>query len=282
MPTKAISYATANIVSTEKKGAAFTVNLPVKVTSELTNDGKISIAKKELKKIAEKTLLLLKHKEYGLKIKIENEIPTGLGKEEAVSLALTFSIAGEIAKKYGSINELKIDKFLSEQFLILEKKFFDKKKLLDLCIEENEKLKFEKIVASFYGGFSVTDNSKRKILRRGDIEELSLKLHKVKMKKYGKNFENELEKAWNEALKGNFYTAMKTNAFFLNENSKKFIKDKVISVSYSPPYIIEISRERKTKIKTINTPTKILEKPMRIYKVKDFLNIENSNEFSML
>lgn len=279
MPTQAISYATANVVSTEKKGAAFTVNLPVKVTSELTNDGKISIAKKELKKIAEKTLLLLKHKEYGLKIKIEDEIPNGLGKEEAVSLALTFSIAGEIAKKHGSINELKIDKFLSEQFLILEKKFFDKKKLLDLCIEENKKLKFEKLVASFYGGFSITDNSKRKILRRGEIEELFLKLHRVKIEKYKKNFESELERAWNEALKGNLYTAMRMNSFFLNENSKKFIKDKVIAVSYSPPYLIEISRERKTKITTINSPTKILETPMRIYKVKDFLKIENSNEF---
>ncbi|MEM4347091.1 MAG: hypothetical protein QW802_00685 [Candidatus Altiarchaeota archaeon] len=281
MPTQAISYATANIVSTEKKGAAFTINIPVKVTTELTNDGKILITKKELKKIAEKTLLLLKHKEYGLKIKIKNEIPDGLGREEATSLALTFSIAGEIAKKYGSINELKIDKFLSEQFLIIEKKFFDKKKLLELCIKENEKLKFEKLATSFYGGFSVTDNSKREILRRGDIEELFLKLHKLRVRKQLKIFESELEKAWDEALKGNLYTAMKINALLLNENSKKFVKNEVIAISYSPPYLIEISREKKYGISSINSPTKILEKPMRIYKVKDFLKIENSDEFNI-
>jgi len=145
---QAVSYATADIASNPEKGSAFTLNIPVKVTAELTEECKISGIPAWMKKTALETLSLVGY-DCGLKIKIENEIPEGLGREESVSLALTFAIAGAIAKKYGSINELKIDKFLSEQFLMIGEKIFEKEKLLELCINTNKKLKFEKLVASF-------------------------------------------------------------------------------------------------------------------------------------
>ena len=96
--SSATSYGTANIVSTKERGAAFTINIPVKVTATLKENkkiqGKIS---PELKKVVKKTLKFFSHLEYGVKIKVDNKIPDGLGREEALSLALIFSVAGNFA-----------------------------------------------------------------------------------------------------------------------------------------------------------------------------------------
>jgi len=294
--TSAISYATANIVSTKEKGAAFTINLPVVVTVSLLKDnnkrkkffGEPSF---KLKNLVMKTLKFLKHDEYSLKIKVNNQIPEGLGKEEAFSLALVFATVGAIAKRHGSINELKIDKYLKEQFFIVDERVVNKIKLMELCLKRNKesKIKFEKLAASFYGGFVVTDNKKRKILRRGEMEEeIFLKINKIKSSKEKekmKKVENELiQTAWNEALKGNLYTAMTLNSLILNEKVKEFYTSKTLSISLSSPYLIQLYRsesKRKRKFFTINQGVKILEKPTKIFKTREFLKLKGARAVNL-
>jgi shikimate kinase len=282
----AIAYATANIVSTNKINAAFTLNIPADVEAALLLEnekkkikGKIPL---DLKKLAKNTLKFFGYdKKYGLEIKVKGEIPPeGLGKREAISIALIFAISGAIAKKHGSINELKIDKYLKEQFLIIDEKVVDKEKLVELCILTNKKLKFERIAASFYGGFVVTDNEKKEILRRGEMEEgLFLVMRKLKKKskteENAKFFEHELEQAWNEALKGNLYEAMKLNSLIhSHEETRKMLKKGAITTSFSPPYLIGIFRDKKGDLNIINQGVKILQKPKKIYKTKEFLELE--------
>lgn len=282
---QAISYGTAGIVSLKEKGSAFTVDIPAKVEVKIVEkrekkkniSGKIS---PELKKLAGETLKFFGFEE-NLEIKVREKIPEGLGGKEALSLALVFAVSGALARKYGSINELKIDKYLKEQFLIINGIVVDKEKLLDIC---SKKLKFEKLAASFYGGFVVTDNEKRKILRRGEMEDFFLLLKKLKNRKMKqiKFFENELERAWNEALKGNLYQAMKLNALICeNEETKKMLGSGALTVSLSYPYLLGLFR-KKNKIqkarlqKTINSPAGILEKPKKIFKINDFLKLKGA------
>ncbi|GAF98686.1 unnamed protein product, partial [marine sediment metagenome] len=188
-----------------------------------------------------------------------------------------FAISGALAKSKGSLNELKIDKYWQEQFLIIDEKMVDKRKLLELC---PKKLNFAKLAASFYGGFSVTDNEKREILRRGEMEGFSLTLKKLKKKKEAeKLFQNELNSHWKEALQGNLYQAMKLNSLIHSpQETKKMLKKGALTTSFSSPYLIGLFRDREEVTTTINQGVKILQKPQRIYKANDFLKLPGAKE----
>lgn len=275
----ALAYGTVNIVSTEKKGVAFTVNLPVKVTATLKEKKKIEgKIPPELKKLAKKTLKFFSHPEYGIKISVENKIPSGLGSKEASSLAIIFAVSGALAKAHGSINELKIDKYWQEQFLMMERTVIDKRSLLQLC---PKKLNFAKLAASFYGGFAITE--KREVLRRGEMEGFYLTLKKLKNKsEEEKLLQSELNHCWQEALKGKLYQAMKLNSLIhAPEETKKMLEKGALTTSFSPPYLLGLFRDKKGKFTTINQGVKILQKPKRIYRVNDFLKLEKANCFGL-
>lgn len=276
MISEATAYGTGNIVSMKDRGAAFTINIPVKVTATLKEkkkiQGKIS---PELKKLAKKTLNFFSHPEYGVKIKVENKISSGLGGEEAESLALIFAVSGALAKAHGSVNELRIDKYWKEQFLVIDEKAIDKKKLLELC---PKKLNFAKLAASFYGGFSVTDNEKREILRRGEMEHFFLVLKKIKKIKEEKVFQSELNSIWKEALQGNLYQAMKLNSLLHNpKETKKMFREGALT-TFSPPYLLGLFQDKKERSTTTNQGVKILQKPKRIYRVNNFLKLKGAKE----
>lgn len=296
---KAISYATLSIVSTKEKGAAFTIDIPAEVEVNLLEKGDKNIvinATLELKKLAEKTLKFFNYPNYSLNVKIKDEkIPAeGFGRREAIALALTFAISGALAKKHGSLNELKIDKFLRKKFLILDGKVLDDREMMNLCFDNLKNLKFERLAASFYGGFAVTDNEKNEVLRRGEIEEdIFLLYKKIKNKKMTtvtteKNVESELNLSFNETLKGNLYSAMKMNSLiFASEETRKILKLGAFTASFSFPYLVGLFREKNIKeskkIKFQNLKTKITNKgveilgePRRVYKVNDFLKLRGA------
>jgi len=304
MEIEAIAYGTGVIVDAIDRGASFAVDLKAKATARLLEDEKRIKAKdKTAKDIAKKVLKFFGY-EYGLEIKTESEIPPdkGFGEKEAIATATALSVSGALARKHGAINELRIDKYLKGQFLIMDEKIVDKKDLIDLCADSG--MQFDRTSASFYGGFVIADNKKRQILRRGEMESLHAvilipgKAERVNVNELG-SFKNELELVWNEALKGNLYTAMRLNSLLYGDKTaKKMLDAGALTVSRSKERgIIAISRDedkiedivnsvkRDGKIliqKVMNEEAKILVKPKKVVKIKEFLELKGDQEFHWL
>ncbi|MEA3254698.1 MAG: hypothetical protein U9Q22_02565 [Candidatus Altiarchaeota archaeon] len=300
----AIACGSGKIVdSVLDKGASFAIDLKVRVRVEITEGKELTGDVDPLvEEIARDTLNLFGY-DYGLKIEVESEIPpsAGLGNPEAVSAATVTAVAGALAKKHGSVNELRIDKYMKEQFLIINNKVVDKKKLIDLCVKPG--LEFDRVSASFYGGFIVSNNRRGEILRRGEMENLSVVLLTLK-KEEGidpdelRLFSNELEIMWDEALKGNLYTAMKLNTLlYKNSVVKEMLKAGSLTASVSFPSVIALVRDedrirgveesvrnkgvvRVTKV--CNEKARILGKSKRIFKIKEFLKLKGGDEFQLL
>jgi len=300
----AVAKATAKMVSgLPEKGASFALDMDVKADVNISEEkGEVrGDIMPELKNLAEKVLETYGY-DYGLEIRIETSIPcdAGLGITEASAIATVLGIVGALAKKHGSVDELKIDKYLKEQFMLVEDKLVDKKKLLELCTGIGE---YDRLASSLYGGFIVSDNKKKEVMLRGEMETMHAviavpykitEMDPAKMRLY----KNELEIIWDEALKGNLYTAMKMNTLlYEGDLSKNMLKAGALTATVSYPSVVGLTRdesktreieeavknEATTQIKKIsNEPAKALTKPRRIVKTKEFLEIKGSQEYHFL
>jgi len=303
MEIEAIAHGTGVIVDAIDKGASFAIDLEVKAMARLLEDEKgIKARDKTAKDIAKGVLKFFGY-EYGLEIETESEIPpdNGFGEKEATAVATALSVLGVLARKHGVINELRIDKYLRGQFLIIDEKIVDKKCIIDLCMDSG--VQFDRASASLYGGFIIANNKKREILRRGEMESL----HAVILIPKGlegvnanrSSFKNELELTWNEALRGNLYTAMRLNSLLYgNKNAKKMLDAGALTVSRSREGgVIALSRDedkirdivnsvkREGRIliqRVMNTEAKILVKPKKVIKIREFLELKRDQEFNWL
>ncbi len=308
MKLRALSHGTGTIASAPGKGAAFALDTNVVAEIKLLEDEKEIIyaggQSSLVKKIAKKTLDFFGY-DYGAEISIESEIPAGMDDSGAISTAIALAIAGGLAKSHGSINELRIDKYMHEQFLVVDKKVVDKKKLIELCTPIN-KNQFDDVSASFYGGFVITDNKKREILRRGEMEDLYAIILIPKetagidmaAKDLSTIFTNEAEIAWNEALRGDLYTAMKLNTLIHgNGSAREMLSSGALTTSISHSSIIGLVRDEDNVEpvadavrgngevlvrKVTNEGAKILEKPKKVMRVREFLKLKGEGEFHYL
>ncbi len=296
-----MSGGTGVIVDSDNKGASFALDLKVRATARLLEDEKDMVCDDpKMGETAKRVLDLLGY-EYGVELKVESEIPpdAGLGDFEAVSTATVLSVAGALAGEHGAVNELKIDKHLKCQFLVIDERVIDKKKLTDHCIDPE--MRFDRVSASLYGGFIVADNESRQILRRGEMETM----HAIVLipKKTGegemKLFKNELELIWGEALKGNLYTAMKLNtSLYNNKIANKMLNAGALTVSRSNKGAViallreedkigdvvnSVKKEGEILIQGIsNREAEIQVKPKKIVKVGEFLEMKKDREFRWL
>lgn len=220
------------------------------------------------------------------------------GKPEALSVATTLSLVGELARTRGSVNELKVDKYLRDQFFIIDDHVVQKDALFSLCVMPS--LSFAKTAASFYGGFAVSSGNK--ILRSGEMEEL----YGVFIPSRGDakhlpenvlKFEREL--IWDEAYKGNLYAAMNLSALIhstgkTHEVVKELLSRGVLAVSCEGKTFLLLSRSQKAldaalkgvslgkvgnALSTLNEGARVLENPRRVYRVNEFLTIAGSSGY---
>jgi shikimate kinase len=300
-PVEATACGTGIIADAYGKGAAFAIDLKAKVTARILENGKGVKAKdKTAKEIAKKVMGLFGHI-YGLDIGVENEIPEngGFGDREAVAVATALAVTGALARKHGSINEFKIDLYLKDQFMVVEEKLVDKKGLIYLCLETGMRL--DRIYASFYGGFAVADSRKGEMLRRGEMETLkALILIPKNAKREGEKpgtFDNELEIVFNEALRGNLYTAMNMHSILYDRKmTGRILSAGALAVSRAVEggVIVLVRDEKKVKkigkvlgdkvlIRDVmNNQARIQIKPKRIYKINEFMELKGKQEYHWL
>jgi shikimate kinase len=300
---RASGKGTAKIIqTTQDKSASYALDLETVASVRILENakeikGKIST---EQKKLAKDTLNFLGYKNYGLSISLESKIPAnaGLGEKEAASVAIMLATAGAVAKKHGAVNELKIDKYVKEQYMIVGEKLVDKKQLLALCPGE-----YDRIFTGFYGGFAVCDNRKKEVLRRGEMETMWAILATPKKKeKMDKDlmrlYRYEAELIWDEALKGNLYVAMRLNALLHGDKAAtKALRAGAITAHNSYPSTVALTRdEKKAKpienavkkeaktfiVKIANNQAAALVKPRRIVKGREFVEKKGKSEYYFL
>jgi len=194
------------------KGAAFGVDLFTKATVEIIDDGfeiEIKSEKGESDSLARTCVERLLSKfevDKGAKVKTESNIPIarGMKSSSAAANAITLATLEALGKREG---------FADLDIMNMS---------VDACIDARVTMTgaFDDTSASFLGGMQVTDNKKRAILKSepipaydvlfmvGEKKSYSGKMDKEKFKAIGK----EVDKAFELAKKGDYWTAMKMNS----------------------------------------------------------------------
>ena len=213
---KAISYGAATIVNAiaTGKGAAFGVDLWTKAEAQLTSnprviEGEIASDPTEKPVLIEKTVKrVLKHfgfeEKFGAKVKTWSNIPIarGLKSSSAAANAIALAVVAALNKELDdlAIINLGVDGALDARVTITGA--FD-----DAC-------------ASYFGGIVITDNVKRRIVKRFEIsEDLTVLFYIPEKKAYTINSNVArmrlvaplVKIAYREALKRNFWSALTLN-----------------------------------------------------------------------
>jgi len=290
---EAVSYASAIIASCAGKNSAFALDLEVKARVAPSRGKGISFkgcrVSKEVRNSVGKAKKFLKLKE-GIIININSEIPpkAGLGEDEAISVAADLALAGLAADREGSVMELQIDKFFRTQIVEINSRFLNKKELIEEMHIAG--LNFARLCASLFGGFVVTEG--KKILRRGEMEDLDAVIL-IPKKNNPANIEMDL--AWQEALKGNLYQAMRLNSSLCgNEFMHKMLRAGALTVTSSGSSVIGLIRGRNSsrvansvsgeivKTKISNKESRILKKPRKILRINEFMKLKGGQDFYFL
>jgi len=213
MKTTAVSHGAVTIVNAiaTGKGAAFGIGLETKATAELNSSGKISATIKnfpdeniELIEICAKKVFEFFGVDYGAEIETESNIPIarGLKSSSAAANAVVLAVAGAI------------DKEIPDDLALINLG-------IDAAVEARVTITgaFDDATASYLGGYVVTDNAERRILKSGEMEPLKVLLFVPDEKTYTKDIDVErtrilskgIEIAWKKALDGKLHSALTLN-----------------------------------------------------------------------
>lgn len=215
MKASAVSYGAASIVAAfaTGKGSSFGVSLQTKATVKLNNSGiiqpKIKNYSDESTKLVESCIEVVLERfnlSYGAVIETESTIPParGLKSSSTVSNAVVLAALGALDKA---------DEISPEEVINLG---------IDASFRANvtKTGAIDDASASFFGGYTVTDNLNRQILKRGQMDDdLRVILLVPEGKSYSAEVDmskiqtrrDEVEKAWNLAYEGRVYEAINLN-----------------------------------------------------------------------
>ncbi len=218
MKSKAVSYGAATIVNAiaTGKGAAFGIDLETKASVELNDSGVVHAQIKDFAGEDTRLIELCSSEvfnyfgvDYGINIETQSNIPVarGLKSSSAAANAVVLETVDAVLKEH--------PEFCKPGDL----------ELIGLGVNAAVKAgvtitgAFDDASASYLGGFVVTDNTKRIILKSGRMESCKVLLFVPEQKTYTagvdvdrvKLLANEVSVAWGEALKGNIYSAMNLN-----------------------------------------------------------------------
>lgn len=216
MKATATSYGAATIVNAIAigKGAAFGVKLWTKAEVKLTNNpgevkGEITSDPFESTVLIEKTVKkVLEHfklaNEFGAEVKTWSNIPIARGLKSSSAAANAISLATVAALKM-EVDDLKVVNLG-----------------VDGAIDAKVTITgaFDDACASYFGGIVVTDNFKRKIVKRCEApENLTVLFHIPHVKAYTSKVNVQkteviapiIKIAYKEAIKGNFWQALTLN-----------------------------------------------------------------------
>jgi shikimate kinase len=213
---EAIAHGAATIVNAIAldKGAAFGVDLWTKAEVRLTDEpnviqGEITSDPAESTTLIERTVSrVFQHfgveKRFGAKVKTSSNIPIarGLKSSSVAANAVALATVASLGKALDDMAVVKLGVDAAFDAKVTVTGAFD-----DAC-------------ASYFGGAVVTDNLKRKLLKRATLpDDLTVLFHVPSRKAYTgdsdadrlQNVKPLVQIAYAEALKGNFWTSLSLN-----------------------------------------------------------------------
>jgi shikimate kinase len=243
----AVCHGAASIIAAfaTGKGAAFGIKLQTKATVELNQSGRVKAGIKGSPKESTRLMELcvkntLKHFgfKHGAVVETESGIPiaAGLKSSSVAANAVVLATAGALAEKHGEVRELRLSKKDRRQELVINGNVVEPLTLVNIGVDSALQAKvtvtgaFDDATASFLGGYTVTDNKERKVLRSGDMESLNVVILLPDKKIYTSKADlsridmvkNSVNIAWMRALEGDIYTAINLNgilhALAFNQN----------------------------------------------------------------
>ena len=292
MKSEASTYATVPIAdSFDGLSSVYAIDCKTKTDVELIEGDNISFTQpgiERFKHVVRETLNFFGEKS-GCNISIISELSPkkGLGFDESVASSIMLSLVGALAKKKGTVYELRIDKYVREQVLEVDGLFVDFIELIRHLA--SDKLRFDRMFCSLYGGFILADNNQKKLLRRGGMESFYAAVC------YGrpcetKNdlFKCEAQLVWDEALKGNLYSASKLYSMFFSRKrlEQALSKGAQTACVNREGTTVSLCRDKKTAEKisklvymTANNKAHVNRKPHRIIKVNEFLQLKGEKKY---
>lgn len=213
MKTTAISHGAVTLVNAiaTGKGAAFGISLETKATVELNDTGKISARIKnfpdedtKLIEICARKILEFFGADHGVDIETESNIPParGLKSSSAAANAAVLAVAGAVSRK------------LPDDLVLINLG-------IDAALEAGVTITgaFDDATASYFGGYVVTDNTTRKLMKSGEMEQFKVLLFVPDEKTYTQGVDVESTKrlakgvdlAWQKAMDGQFNSALTLN-----------------------------------------------------------------------
>ncbi|MFH1126176.1 MAG: shikimate kinase [Candidatus Altiarchaeota archaeon] len=281
--TSAICYGAGSIIAAfaTGKGGAFGIDLHTKATVELNNSrrvvGRIKDNPGESARLIELCAKnTLKHFgfKHGVEVETESTIPIagGLKSSSVAANATVLATAGALAEKHGEIREVRLSKKEKRQEIVIKNRVIEPLELINIGVDSALQAKvtvtgaFDDATASYLGGYTITDNKERKILRMGDVESMNAVILIPDKKIYTAKadlkriplIKNSVQAAWELALKGEVYTAITLNGLLhslaFNQNPETQLKALeagalAAGLSGKGPSVIALTRGSTEKIK---------------------------------
>jgi len=295
MKSAAFSYSTVEIANSQRgESAVYALNYRSNAVVKLTEEKNITFHDPSFIRFGDvvKETLDFFGKDYGCVVQVEVEFPegVGLGFDEAVSSSIMLSLCGALARAEGAVYELRIDKYVREQVYEIDGSFVN---FLDLLRQVSSKdLRFDRFFSSLYGGFIVADNNVKTVLRRGEMESLYAAVLLPDGSQAGgldtDLFLNEARVIYQEALKGNLYSAMKLHGLFFSPKGLEGVLSKgaLAASANREGLVVALCRDRDAADKisdlvceTANKKAVVDGKPIRIIKVNEFLKLKGDQKF---
>jgi len=238
MKATALCHGAATIITgfATGKGGAYGICLENRTTVELNDSGKVTsqvngrrnVGAKLAESAVKRTLKRYKARFKGASVTTESDIPVaaGLKSSSVAANAIVLATAGAIAKSQGGIESVRLSKIRSDQRLIINGEEVSHEELINIGIDAAFDAKvtvtgaLDDASAAYYGGYSITDNLGRRIVRRGGMEETlnvviflpkgrisSSKIKPAQVRMLAK----EVDLIWRQALEGRIYQAITLN-----------------------------------------------------------------------
>jgi len=218
------------------KGGAYGIGLENKTTVELNSSGRVEsivngvdgIGLKLAEHSVKRALARFEVEFTGAKVTTETDIPQacGLKSSSVAANAIVLATIGAIAKEKGEIRERRLSRARKREEIYVDGELIRGEEIINIGVDAAFDAKvtitgaLDDASAAYLGGYTLTDNLKRKIIYHGGVEEtLKVLIHlpegkilsgDIKPQKV-KPFAKEIDLVWEEARAGRIYSAITMN-----------------------------------------------------------------------
>jgi len=238
MKATAVCHGAATIITAfaTGRGGAYGIGLSNRTTVELdgsqrtqsTVNGEPGVGQRLAEAAVRRALGGFGVKYTGARVTTESDIPlaAGLKSSSVAANAIVLASVGAIAGEQGDVKQVRMGSGLSEQRITIAGRTVTAEEIINLGIDAAFDADvtvtgaLDDASAAYLGGYTLTDNLKRKVVYHGGMEEgLTVLVHLPEGRIYSsgirteevKAFAKEIDLLWEEARAGRIYSAITLN-----------------------------------------------------------------------